>query len=107
MSTTATAPPAAGAAPDAEAKGGRKKLIIGAGIAVALVAAAVAISMRGGGDTAAAPAPGAVAPVVTVTSPGQSTVARTVSRPALVARFTSPSSMRLRTEDLIRCRGVL
>ena len=37
----------------------RKKLIIGAGIAVALVAAAVAISMRGGGDTAAAPAPGA------------------------------------------------
>ena len=36
----------------------RKKLIIGAGIAVALVAAAVAISMRGGGDTAAAPAPG-------------------------------------------------
>ena len=41
----------------------RKKLIIGAGIAVALVAAAVAISMRGGGDTAAAPAPGAVAPI--------------------------------------------
>ncbi|MAN13015.1 MAG: efflux RND transporter periplasmic adaptor subunit [Pseudomonadota bacterium] len=69
----------------------RKKLIIGAGIAVALVAAAVAISMRGGGDTAAAPAPGAVAPVVTVTSPGQSTVARTVSATgSLAARVDMP-----------------
>lgn len=69
----------------------RKKLIIGAGVAVALVAAAVAISMRGGGDTAAAPAPGAVAPVVTVTSPGQSTVARTVSATgSLAARGDMP-----------------
>ncbi len=69
----------------------RKKLIIGAGIAVALVAAAVAISMRGGGDPAAAPAPGAVAPVVTVTSPGQSTVARTVSATgSLAARVDMP-----------------
>ena len=69
----------------------RKKLIIGAGVAVALVAAAVAISMRGGGDTAAAPAPGAVAPVVTVTSPGQSTVARTVSATgSLAARVDMP-----------------
>ena len=69
----------------------RKKLIIGAGIAVALVAAAVAISMRGGGDTAAAPAPGAVAPVVTVTSPGQSMVARTVSATgSLAARVDMP-----------------
>ena len=69
----------------------RKKLIIGAGIAVALVAAAVAISMRGGGDTAAAPAPGAVAPVVTVTGPGQATVARTVSATgSLAARVDMP-----------------
>ncbi|WP_062734131.1 efflux RND transporter periplasmic adaptor subunit [Sphingobium abikonense] len=68
----------------------RKKLIIGAGVVVALIAVAAAISMRGG-DTAVTPAPGAVAPVVTVTSPGQSTVARTVrATGSLAARVDMP-----------------
>ena len=68
----------------------RKKLIIGAGVVVALIAVAAAISMRGG-DPAATPAPGAVAPVVTVTSPGQSTVARTVrATGSLAARVDMP-----------------
>lgn len=68
----------------------RKKLIISAGVVVALIAVAAAISMRGG-DPAATPAPGAVAPVVTVTSPGQSTVARTVrATGSLAARVDMP-----------------
>ncbi len=68
----------------------RKKLIIGAGVVGALIAVAAAISMRGG-DPAATPAPGAVAPVVTVTSPGQSTVARTVrATGSLAARVDMP-----------------
>ncbi|OAN54977.1 MULTISPECIES: efflux RND transporter periplasmic adaptor subunit [unclassified Sphingobium] len=68
----------------------RKRLMIGGGIAIALVAVAAWISMRGA-EPAAAPAPAAQVPVVTVTSPGQSTVARTVSATgSLAARVDMP-----------------
>jgi len=64
--------------------------LIGAGVAIGLVASAVAISMRGG-DPAATAAPGAQAPVVTVVSPGQTMVARTVSATgSLAARVDMP-----------------
>ncbi|ETI65223.1 secretion protein HylD [Sphingobium sp. C100] len=68
----------------------KKWLLIGAGVAIVLVASAVAISMRGG-DPAATAAPGAQAPVVTVVSPGQTMVARTVSATgSLAARVDMP-----------------
>lgn len=73
-----------------ESRRGRKRLLIGGGIAIVLVAAAAWISMRGGSPSAA-PAPGAQVPVVTVTSPGQSAVARTVSATgSLAARVDMP-----------------
>jgi HlyD family secretion protein len=68
----------------------RRMLTIGGGVAVALVAAAAWISMRGGkpadAQTAAAPAP-----VVTVISPGRSTIARSISATgSLAARVDMP-----------------
>ncbi|MCI4590609.1 efflux RND transporter periplasmic adaptor subunit [Sphingobium sp. BYY-5] len=74
---------------DDESRRGRKRLLIGGGIAVILVAVAAWISMRGG--PAAAPSATAQVPVVTVVSPGQSTVARTVSATgSLAARVDMP-----------------
>jgi RND family efflux transporter MFP subunit len=76
---------------DDDARRRRKRLLlIGGGVTVALVVAAVFISMRGdkAGDAAA---PAAQVPVVTVVSPGQSTVARTVSATgSLAARVDMP-----------------
>lgn len=77
---------------DEESVRGRRKrlLLAGGAVAILLVAAAAAISMRGGNE-AAAPVAGATAPVVTVTSPGQSTVARTISATgSLAARVDMP-----------------
>lgn len=70
---------------DAEEKrAGRKRLLlIGGGVAVVLVAVAAWISMRGGDAPAAAPT--AQVPVVTVTSPGQSIVSRTVTATGSIA----------------------
>ena len=70
---------------DAEEKrAGRKRLLlIGGGVAVVLVAVAAWISMRGGDAPATAPA--AQVPVVTVISPGQSLVSRTVTATGSIA----------------------
>ncbi|MEQ6335711.1 efflux RND transporter periplasmic adaptor subunit, partial [Sphingobium sp. MK2] len=75
---------------DDESRSGRKRLLIVGGIvALVLIAVAVWMSMRGG--DAAAPAPAAQVPVVTVTSPGQSTIARTVTaNGSLAARVDMP-----------------
>ncbi|MDR7155202.1 RND family efflux transporter MFP subunit [Sphingobium xenophagum] len=75
---------------DDDPRGGRKRLLIVGGIvALVLIAVAVWMSMRGG--DAAAPAPAAQVPVVTVTSPGQSTIARTVTaNGSLAARVDMP-----------------
>ena len=75
---------------DDDSRGGRKRLLIVGGIvALVLIAVAVWMSMRGG--DAAAPAPAAQVPVVTVTSPGQSTIARTVTaNGSLAARVDMP-----------------
>ncbi|WP_311269383.1 efflux RND transporter periplasmic adaptor subunit [Sphingobium sp. WCS2017Hpa-17] len=76
---------------DEDARRRRKRLLlIGGGVIVVLVAAAAFISMRGekAGDAAA---PTASVPVVTVVSPGRSTVARTVSATgSLAARIDMP-----------------
>jgi RND family efflux transporter MFP subunit len=75
---------------DAESRRGRRRLLIGGGIAVVLVAVAAWISMRGG-DSANTSAPITQVPVVTVTSPGQSVVSRTVSATgSLAARVDMP-----------------
>lgn len=76
---------------DDDARRRRKRLLlIGGGVIVVLVAAAAAISMRGG-KAADTTAPTASVPVVTVVSPGQSTVARTVSATgSLAARVDMP-----------------
>lgn len=75
---------------DAARRRRTRLLVIGGGAAVLLVAAAAAISMYGGKDSASTPA-SAPAPVVTVTSPGQSTVARTISATgSLAARIDMP-----------------
>ena len=67
----------------------RRLLIIGGVVAVALVAAAAALSMRG--KDAAAPDAAPQAPVVTVLTPGQTMVARTVSSTgSLAARVDMP-----------------
>lgn len=67
----------------------RRLLLVAAVVIVALVGGAVWISTRGGG--AAAPAVTAQVPVVTVNSPGQSTVARTVTATgSLAARIDMP-----------------
>lgn len=75
---------------DDDSRNGRKKLlIVGGVVALILIAVAIWMSMRGG--DAAAPAPSAQVPVVTVTSPGQSTVARTVTATgSLAARVEMP-----------------
>jgi RND family efflux transporter MFP subunit len=68
----------------------KRLLLVGGAAAVVLVGAAAWISMRGG-DAAAPAQPSAPAPVVTVISPGQSTVARTVSATgSLAARVDMP-----------------
>lgn len=68
----------------------RRWLMIGGGVAIALVAAAAAISMRKG-EPASPAGQSAPAPVVTVVSPGQSTVARTISATgSLAARVDMP-----------------
>lgn len=76
---------------DEDARRRRKRmLLIGGGAIVLLVTAAALIAMRGekAGDAAA---PTAQVPVVTVVSPGQSTVARTVSATgSLAARVDMP-----------------
>lgn len=73
-----------------ETRRSRKRLLIGGGIALALVLAAVVISMRGG-ESANTAAPAAQVPVVTVVSPGQSNVSRTVSATgSLAARVDMP-----------------
>ncbi|MFC3442937.1 efflux RND transporter periplasmic adaptor subunit [Sphingobium rhizovicinum] len=73
-----------------ESRRSRKRLLIGGVVAIVLVTAAVAISMRGG-DSANTAAPTAQVPVVTVISPGQSTVSRTVSATgSLAARVDMP-----------------
>lgn len=75
---------------DDDSRNGRKKLlIVGGVVALILIAVAIWMSMRDG--DAAAPAPSAQVPVVTVTSPGQSTVARTVTATgSLAARVEMP-----------------
>jgi len=75
---------------DDDSRNGRKKLlIVGGVVALILIAVAIWMSMRGG--DAAAPAPSAQVPVVTVTSPGQSIVARTVTATgSLAARVEMP-----------------
>lgn len=75
---------------DEDARARKRRLwLVAAVIVVVLVGSAVWISMRGGG--AAAPAVTAQVPVVTVTSPGQSTVARTVTATgSLGARIDMP-----------------
>lgn len=76
---------------DEDARRRRKRLLlIGGGVIIVLVTAAALITMRGekAGDAAA---PAASVPVVTVVSPGQSTVARTVSATgSLAARVDMP-----------------
>ena len=76
---------------EVETRARRKRmLMIGGGVAALLVAAAAWISMRGDkpADMQAAAAP---APVVTVISPGQSTVARSISATgSLAARVDMP-----------------
>lgn len=75
---------------DAARRRRTRLLLIGGGAAALLVAAAAAISLYGGKE-AATPAASAPAPVVTVTSPGQSTVARTISATgSLAARVDMP-----------------
>ncbi|WP_313806419.1 efflux RND transporter periplasmic adaptor subunit [Sphingobium sp.] len=67
----------------------RRRLVIGAAIAIILIAVATWISMRGKG--ADIPANSAQAPVVTVISPGQSMVSHTVSATgSLAARVEMP-----------------
>lgn len=75
---------------DDDSRNGRKKLLIVGGVVVLiLIAVAIWMSMRGGDP--AAPAPSAQVPVVTVTSPGQSIVARTVTATgSLAARVEMP-----------------
>lgn len=75
---------------DEDARTRKRRLwLVAAVIVVALVGSAVWISMRGGG--AAAPAVTAQVPVVTISSPGQSTVARTVTATgSLGARIDMP-----------------
>ncbi len=75
---------------DDDSRNGRKKLlIVGGVVALILIAVAIWMSMRGG--DAVAPAPSAQVPVVTVTSPGQSIVARTVTATgSLAARVEMP-----------------
>ncbi|HEX7781301.1 MAG TPA: efflux RND transporter periplasmic adaptor subunit [Sphingobium sp.] len=66
-------------------------LVALAAIAVVLIAAAVMVRGRGGDAAAAGAANGAVAPVVTVVVPGQSSVQRTVSATgSLAARVEMP-----------------
>lgn len=76
---------------DDDARRRRKRLLmIGGGVILVLVTAAALIAMRGekAGDAAA---PAAQVPVVTVVSPGRSTVARTVSATgSLAARVDMP-----------------
>lgn len=74
----------------ADRRAKRKRLItIGSGVAVVLVAAAAWIAMRG--DKAATAPSTPPAPVVTVVTPGQSLVSRTVSAPgSLAARVDMP-----------------
>lgn len=70
----------------------RRILLLFAGVVVALIIAALVVRGRGG-DAAGTPADGAaaVAPVVTVTVPGQSSVQRTVSATgSLAARVEMP-----------------
>ncbi|MCP1469980.1 RND family efflux transporter MFP subunit [Sphingobium sp. OAS761] len=75
---------------ETDARRGRRRLLIGAAIAILLVAIAVWVSMRGG-DKAASQGPAVQVPVVTVTVPGQSVVARTVSATgSLAARVDMP-----------------
>lgn len=70
-------------------RGRRRLLIIGGVAAIALIAVAAALSMRGKG--AATPDAVQQAPVVTVVSPGQTMVARTVSATgSLAARIDMP-----------------
>jgi RND family efflux transporter MFP subunit len=73
------------------ARARRKRLLLaGGGIAALLVVAAAWISTRGG-ESATPAAQSAPAPVVTVVSPGQSTVARTISATgSLAARVDMP-----------------
>ncbi|MBH1998831.1 MAG: efflux RND transporter periplasmic adaptor subunit [Sphingomonadaceae bacterium] len=67
----------------------KRLLLIGGGIAIALVAVAVWISMRG--EKPVASAATSQAPVVTVVTPGQSVVARTVTATgSLAARVDMP-----------------
>ena len=67
----------------------RRTLAVGAAVAIILVAIAAWISMRG--QTAEPGAAGEQVPVVTVITPGQSTVARTVSSTgSLAARVDMP-----------------
>ncbi|WHO38748.1 efflux RND transporter periplasmic adaptor subunit [Sphingobium sp. AP49] len=70
-------------------RGRRRLLIIGGVAAIALIAVAAALSMRG--KSAATPDAVQQAPVVTVVSPGQTMVARTVSATgSLAARIDMP-----------------
>lgn len=67
----------------------RRRLVIGAVVAIVLIAVATWISMHGKG--AETPANAAQAPVVTVISPGQSTVSHTISATgSLAARVEMP-----------------
>ncbi|APL95655.1 efflux RND transporter periplasmic adaptor subunit [Sphingobium indicum] len=67
----------------------RRRLTIGAVVAIVLIAVATWVGMRGNG--ADAPANAAQAPVVTVISPGRSTVSNTVSATgSLAARVEMP-----------------
>jgi RND family efflux transporter MFP subunit len=74
-----------------DARARRKRLLlVGGAVAVVLVGTAAWISMRGG-DSAAPAQQAPTAPVVTVISPGQSAVARTVSATgSLAARVDMP-----------------
>lgn len=68
----------------------RKRWLIGGVVAAALVGAAAWISLRGG-EPAQTSAPAVQAPTVTVTTPGQSMVARTVTATgSLAARIDMP-----------------
>lgn len=68
----------------------RKRWLIGGAVAAALVGAAAWISLRGG-EPAQTSAPAVQAPTVTVTTPGQSMVARTVTATgSLAARIDMP-----------------
>lgn len=77
---------------DEDAARARRKrmMMVGGGLAVVLIAAAAWISMRGG-KASDAQAPSAPVPVVTVISPGQSMVARSISATgSLAARIEMP-----------------